>query len=55
LRQAEATVVVEALWEGESAGDDLHVSHTSFVGLVRRSEMGTHTRYLVAPDAENRE
>jgi hypothetical protein len=54
LRQAENTGAIAALWEGERAGDDLRVSTASFVELVRRSAMGTHTRYLVAPDGETR-
>lgn len=54
LRQAEDTAAIEALWEGERAGDDLCVSTASFVQLVRRSAIATRTRYLVARDAETR-
>lgn len=54
LRQAEDTAAIEALWEGERAGDDLRVSTASFVELVRRSAVGTRTRYLVARDVETR-
>lgn len=44
------TAFVEALWEGEAPVDERYLPTTEFVGLVRRGEMATHTRYRIRPD-----
>ena len=40
--------VIEALWVGESAGHDQHVTPAGLAALVRADSLGTRTRYVVS-------
>jgi hypothetical protein len=41
-------MIVEALWQGEKPESEQRVTASELAGLARRSQLGTHTRYVLS-------